>query len=177
MTALLHELLGADFVPPPATYEWRVAELEQQLGFLPSEKREQTKSLLLRFAETDQQIRALASNQVLTENPEERRGIIAAYEKRQAELASLLTPAELEQVELTTSWTAENLRRAMVHFQPTEEEFRSIFREWHAQDEKLARIHAAAEPDPGNLQDQVFARLREVLGETRYQEYRSTWWK
>ncbi len=177
MTAVLHELLGADFVPPPTAYEWKVAELEQQLGFLPADKREATKSVLLQYAETDQQIRALASNQYLTENLEERRRIVAAYDNKQAQLAGLLTPAELEQVELTASWTAENLRRAMVHFEPTEEEFRGIFREWLAQDEKLARIHATAEPDPGNLQDAVFAQIRELLGEKRYHEYRSTWWK
>ena len=148
MTTLLHTLLGTEFVPPPAAYEWKVAELNQQLGFLPQDKREQTRSLLLQYAETDQQVRALASNENLTENLAERRGIIDAYEKKQAALAGLLTPAELEQVELTTSWTAENLRRAMVHFQPTETEFKSIFQEWLSQDEKLARIHALGEPDP-----------------------------
>jgi hypothetical protein len=177
MTALLHQLLGPDFTPPPTSYEWRVAELDQQLGFLPSDKRGQIKSVLLQYAETDQQIRALASNQNLTENLDERRGIIEAYEKEQTQLASLLTPEELEQVRLATSWTAENLRRAMVHFQPTENEFRLIFREWLAHDQKLARLHALAEPDPGNLQDQVFASLRETLGEERYREYRSAWWK
>jgi hypothetical protein len=177
MAALLHELLGPDFTPPPTSYEWKVGELEQQLGFLPPEKRGLIKSVLLQYAETDQQIRALASSQNLTENLDERRGIIEAYDREQAQLASLLTPEELEQVRLTTSWTAENLRRAMVNFQPTEEEFRVIFREWLAHDQKLARLHALAQPAPGNLQEQVFARLRESLGEKRYQEYQSTWWK
>ncbi len=177
MASLLHELLGSQFVPPPTDHEWRAAELDQQLEFLPADKREKAKSLLLQYAGTDQQVRSLANNEMLTENAEERRGIIEAYDRKQAALAQLLTPVELEQVELTTSWTAENLRRATVHFQPTEEEFRSIFREWFAQDEKLARMRALGEPDPGNLEEQVFARIKESRGAKRYQEYRSTWWK
>jgi len=37
--------------------------------------------VLLQYTETDQQIRALASNQNLTENLDERRGIIEATRK------------------------------------------------------------------------------------------------
>ena len=177
MTGLMRQLLGNDFVPPPTSYEWKVAELNQQLAFLPQDKRDSTRTLLLQYGETDQQIRALASNQILTENPDERKGILAAYDTKQAELARLLTPEELQQVELTTSWTAENLRRAMVNFQPTEEEFQKVFHEWFAQDVALARTHALAQPDPGHSEDQVFARIKEALGEKRYAEYRSTWWK
>lgn len=101
--------------------------------------------------------------------------IIDLYEAKRAELSQWITPEEFEQVELTVSWTADNLRRAMVRFEPSEEEFRTIFRVWREHDEELARLAATHQPDPGNAH--VFERVREFLGEERYAQYRSTWWQ
>jgi hypothetical protein len=63
----------------------------------------------------------------------------------------------------------------MVKFDPTAAEFQEIFRAWRAHDENLAQLYATGRPDPGN--GHVFARIKEVLGEERFQQYRSTWWK
>ena len=168
-------LLGVEVSVPPATAEWQQAALAQQLRFLPEEKLEATQAVLLRYAEIDAQIRELAWGHGTPENPDERLRVLAAYDQKKAELATLLSPEEYEQVELTASWTADNLRRAMAKFEPTEEEFRLIFHEWRVQDEKLARVFGTGQRDPGNAQ--VFAKIKELLNPERYEKYRATWWK
>jgi hypothetical protein len=63
----------------------------------------------------------------------------------------------------------------MAKFEPTEEEFRAIFRAWRSQDEQLAALFAQGQPDPGNAH--VFAQIATVLTPERYERYRATWWK
>jgi hypothetical protein len=78
---------------------------------------------------------------------------------------------------MTTSWTAENLRRALVHFEPTETEFTAIFNQWQPFDEKLAHLHAEGGFDPGDLQKSVLEGIHSALGESRFAEYQQAWWK
>lgn len=176
MDGVLRELLGKDFVSPPSDHEWKEAALDQQLGFLPESKREQAKAILLRYVDTDQTTQLLSDfNHRSPENSDERRHIIEAYEAKRNALSQLLSPDEYDRLDMTVSWTADNLRRAMAKFHPTEEEFSAIFRAWRAHDENLAHLYAKGEADPGN--DHVYAKIRETLGETRFQQYKETWWK
>lgn len=175
MSDVLRDLLGPDAAPPATTRDWHVAELDQQLSFLSADKREAARALLLRNEETDALIKSLSEARRPTEDPEELNRILQAYDGKRAELARLLSPEEIEQLEMTVSWTANNLRRAMVKFDPTEAEFQEIFRAWRAHDENLAQLYATGQPDPGN--GHVFARIKEVLGEDRFKLYRATWWK
>lgn len=175
MGDVLRELLGPDVIPPSTDNDWKLAELNLQLAFLPPDKRDATSRLLLRYADIDAHIKSLADGRRPTEDPGELQRIIDLNETKRAELAQLITPEEFEQIELTASWTADNLRRAMVRFEPSEEEFRTIFHVWREHDEELARLGAAHQPDPGNAH--VFEHIREFLGEERYAEYRSTWWR
>src|SRR5437867_1665152 len=174
MSGALRELLAAEGIRPSTTQQWRQAALDQQLSFLPVDKREKTEALLLQYTDIDEQIRALASGDRTPENTAERRHVLEAYDVKRAALQALLTPEEYQQLDLTMSWTADNLRRAMEKFEPTEEEFRAIFHAWRAHDERLARLYATDQPDPGNAH--VFARMQELRGEKRYEQYRSTWW-
>jgi hypothetical protein len=175
MVNALRDLLDVDGFPLQTTAEWQQAALRQQLKFLPEEKLDQTQALLVRYADIDAQIESISWGHGVPENADERLRVLEAYDRKRAELRAFLTPEEYEQVELTASWTADNLRRAMTRFQPTEQEFRLIFREWRAQDENLAQLFGTGQPDPGN--DHVFEKIRALLGEERYQLYKSTWWK
>lgn len=175
MSEALRELLEGEIVQPPTAMEWRQAALAQQLAFLPPDKQEQTQALLLQYLDVDAQIRELARGFRTPENPEERLRVLEVYDRKRADLRAVLSPEEYERVDMTTSWTADNLRRAMTKFQPTEEEFRLVFREWRTQDENLAAIFAKGDPDPGNKH--VFANIEKILGPERYAEYRATWWK
>lgn len=173
----LKELLGPDFAPAPASYAWRAADLDQRLAFLPDDKRQHTRDVLLQYSEVDQQVKALAGNDVVSESTDARMKILDQYDEKRSALKAMLTPDQFQQVELTTSWTAENLRHALVHFQPTREEFITLFNLWQPYDEALARLHAEGGNDPGNLQEPLYANIRKVLPANRYQQYVDTWWK
>lgn len=171
----LRQLLGEETLMPATANEWKAAELEQQLSFLSSDKLESTRSLLMRNQETDELAKTLSDGHRPTEDAEELQRILRAYEEKRASLSRLLTPEEYAKVEFAVSWTADNLRQAMKNFHPSEQEFQNIFRVWRAHDEDLVRRYATGEPDPGN--DHVFARIREYLGEQRFEQYRRTWWQ
>ncbi len=177
MSWAMRELLGEDFLPPSTSQAWRLAELDSQLAFLPDNKRTTTRNLLVEYAETDQQVKALASGQYLTEEVADRQQIMEAYDRKRAALQALLSPAEFRMVEMTASWTADNLRRGLTKFNPTETEFQVLFQEWQEYDETLARMHAAGQPDPGGLDQTMREVLRARLGEQRAGQFWETWWK
>jgi hypothetical protein len=176
MNAAVRQLLGAEVGPPSATWEWKVAAMEQQLAFLPEDKHHAALEILRRTGEIDVALPSgISGNRLTSAQAEELQLRLGTFEQRRHELLQVLAPEEYERLDMTISWTANNLRQAMAKFQPTESEFAAIFREWRAHDLTIAGLWATGEPDPGN--QSVFSRIREALGEQRYQEYRRTWWK
>jgi hypothetical protein len=171
----LSELLGQPGWVPDSSREWTAALLDQQLVFLPPDKRAAVRSALLDNADVHTQMSALANDHRTTIDPEALRNIIDRFDALQDDLSSRLTAEEYERLQMTTSFTAAAVRRRLAEFRPTEEEFRFIFHQWLEQDIHLARIHALGEPDPGNLHHAVHARVKEKLGEARYQEYLKSW--
>lgn len=93
--------------------------------------------------------------------------------ERWQDLTSLLSPEELEDYELRHSETADRLRRDLIHFKPTEAEFRDIFglhRQFEA--EFPAGIWAQVQNQAQRIEaDQALQRrLRQSLGDRRYLE-------
>lgn len=175
MGSALGQLLGDGIIPPDTSRDWRAAVLEEQLAFLPEGKRETARKTLLRYADNDSQIVSLVENHQPSSNPDELRRIVDSFDTEHEELSRMLTPEEYEQLQMSVSWTATNVRRRLADFHPSEEEFQFIFREWWAQDKNLAKIHAVGPPDPGNLHEAVYERIREQLGDQRYKQYVSSW--
>jgi len=175
MRRVLHELLGADAPLPDITRQWQSAELEWKLAFLPPDKRAQAKAILTDHEHGDQQAKNLSDGINISVDTNELQRIVDYHEEGRADLRNLLSPDEFEMVEMATSWTGENLRRAMVHFAPTEKEFRAIFAAWRKHDEDLVGVYAARKSDPGN--DDVYAQIQTYLTEERYNQYRQTWWR
>jgi len=175
MNGVLKALLGEDINWVNTGDTWKKAELGFELAFLPAEKRQFTIAIVMASARVDVQIKELAAGLCLTDDTNELQHILQSYDEKQLKLQQLLSPEEYKLVEMTTSSTAENLRRAMVNFEPTETEFRLIFETWQSHDEKLARIIAARGTDPGNAA--VYAHISEQLTKQRYQRFRDTWWK
>jgi len=175
MNATLQDLLGQNYIPPDDSRAWTASELDQQLGFLTPDVRDKTETVLLQYADTDRAIQSLSEGEVTPDDPAARQEILQAYDAKRAALQAVLTAEQYQQLDMTVSWTADNLRQAMVHFDPTEGEFQTIFQAWRAWDEKLALLYATGQPDPGN--DAVFNQIQQALGPERFQQYRNTWWK
>jgi hypothetical protein len=176
MNAALRQLLGADVSPGSSAWEWKLAAWEQQLGFLPEEQQRATLEILDRVGEVDVDLpRGISGGQLNSAQAEELQLRLATFDRRRSELQQVLGAEAYEQLDMMISWTGDNLRQAMAKFHPTEEEFVAIFREWRAHDLYIADQWANGKPDPGNAA--VFDRIREFLGDERYREYRSNWWK
>jgi len=86
-------------------------------------------------------------------------------QEKRADLAKTLTPAELELYDLNLSRTANALRRQMGAFQPTEEEFRSLYQIRRTSDEKYSA--SLSDMSEAAMKDQ----FRAVLGDQRYAEF------
>jgi hypothetical protein len=175
MKHVLQGLLGADITLPDISSQWQSEELDCKLAFLPADKREGTKAILLEHDHSDQQAKSLSDGVNISVDTNELQRVADCHLEELGALSNLLSPDEFERVEMATSWTGENLRRAMVHFGPTEEEYRVIFAAWKKHDEELVGLYAARQPDPGN--DAVYEQIKAGLTEERYNLYQQTWWR
>jgi hypothetical protein len=175
MNGVLQQLLGPATELPDVNQEWTKNALDFELSFLTPAQREAVKVTLLTYAKSELQIKELGDGDLLDDDTNELQQILDTHQQVQATLQRLLSAEEYQQVEMTVSVTAENLRHAMVHFNPTEAEFRIIFNAWRPHDEALAQIYAHRETDPGN--GAIYAKIKEQLPPERYETYRSTWWK
>lgn len=143
------------------------------LSFLPEEKQAVARSIVQKFQDQEQELYQQADPDMLEEdqvkfNQELRR--IAA--EKQAELAKLLTPAELEKYELVSSEVASEMRSNLTAFDPNEEEFRAIFKLRKKFEEETAALGAEGLTEQTErAQLALQGQIREVLGEGRYQEY------
>lgn len=177
MNRVLQQLLGTGTDLPDVSREWQHEEWNQELAFLTPEKREATEAILQQYAKVNQQMKELASGINLTEDTNALQLILQRYKEEKSTLQQVLLPKEYRQVQLTTSWTAKNLRHALVHFEPTRDEFDIIFDAWKPLDDKLSTIHALRQNDPGNLQKEAYAKIKSQLSPSRYQQYCDAWWK
>lgn len=173
---LVRSLLGVDMQVELAKY-WEDEYDPAAYDFLPSEKRDQLMSLKTKYDEMEQEIYLRAQGIMLEQDEEDLRNL---QQQREVELATLLSPQELEEYELRHSHVADNLRNQLSGFEPNEEEFRRLFRLQKDFEEQIER----ALPDSSDeVQAEIRARaqeegqralgeeMRKVLGEERYAEW------
>lgn len=89
--------------------------------------------------------------------------------ERLARLNQVLSPGELEDYEMRSSSLAAHLSESLALFQPTEEEYRLIFR--IRQQAQQADHAEAGELQPDENRQELEAQLKAALGEQRYAEY------
>ena len=173
---LVRKLLGVDMQVELAKY-WEDDYDPAAYDFLPVEKRDQLLALKAKYDEMEQEIYVRAQGIMLEQDEQELRLL---EQQRQVELASLLSPQELEEYELRHSHVSENLRNQLSGFEPNEEEFRRLFRLQkdfedqinralpESSDEVQAEIRARAQEEGQRaLQDE----MRKVLGDDRFNEW------
>lgn len=92
-----------------------------------------------------------------------------------AALAAVLSPAELEEYDLRNSYTGQILRRELAAFEPTEEEFRAIYRLRQTFDEKFGFLNGIPTQDVLNqrapAQKQLAADIQALLSPERAADF------
>jgi len=148
-------------------------DLDRKLAFLTPAVQIKVRAILGKYPGLNDQIQGIVDQGPIPTPSPELGKVLAQYAQEKAELTQLLGPDNYEQYELATSWTAENVRRRLMGFNPTEDEFHAVFDIWRAQDESLATIYATGQPDPGT--QQVNDAIKASLGDDRYAQYSKVW--
>ena len=167
---LLVQLLGPGALRAMAKYRpWNDADPQlEQLAFLPEGKRAQLLAIDQKFIEPAAEEVALMSEAALQR-------VAAERERQRAEIAALLSPQELEELDLRKSETAQRLRDELRGFAASEAEFRQLFRVRRAYEATLATNTDVRDPNVLEVRIQAERRFAEearaALGEQRYGEY------
>ncbi len=174
---LIKELLGADVYETMARESGVPDWTERTYGLLSKEARDQIADMQQRFQEAQSEIYAKADGYIDQDTQAE---LAAARKKLRAELATVLTPEQLEEYELRSSETAQQMRWELSWFEPDEKEFRAI----HATKQAQADINALLNPEVENTeatreqikalqerQKELNQALTDALGPNRAREY------
>jgi hypothetical protein len=147
---MLRELLGADAEPPETSiYSQRRFET------VPAAKLDEVKDALRQFEERRQEVYSTVVG-VIT--PEHQRKVAALEKEHQATMAQILTPAELEEFNVRNSDVARSLRNELAAFNPTEKEFRAIY-----------KLQSQIEPFTPNMSQEESQRRGEAYNQAREQ--------
>jgi hypothetical protein len=174
---LVQELLGVDFQTELAKY-WQDNEvLEQRMfGFLPEEKQDQLRLLNRKYESLEQEIYTRSKGELIPEDEEKLRTL---EKEKEAEMAKVLTPQEMEEYQLRNSPTATTLRGQLAGFKPTEEEFRRMFKLQKTYDEQFAKAFDFTDENAVAVQSKaqqeaqraLGEEMKKLLGDQRYNEY------
>jgi len=167
---LLKQLLGPD---GGSDSEEMLASQRRQFGDLPRSKVDQLQTIISDYGELRGQIYATANGVML---PEDREKLQLLEREQHTDLAALLTPQELENYELRSSSTANNLREQLTLFNPTEDEFRSLFKLQQAFDEKYGSAGTVTSAEQyrqrQTAQKELIDQVKTVLTPDRAETYR-----
>ena len=168
--ALLKELLGIE-PEDSADLAALTNPLTTMLDFLPEEKQSKVSKILQEF-----QGKAMKSMQGGAPDAEDLKGIMKVQKEMEAELAKVLSPEELEDYQLRLSQTSMMMRMQLGTFDPSEQEFRDIFKMRKAFDDEYGwnGMGAASKEDREKMktaQTELNDKIKELLGESRYTQY------
>lgn len=162
----LRDLLGPD------AEQGTHATLRRMLPDLPAEKIDQVAQIRERY---DTQRSELYSNSGGRLLPDEQQKLADLEKSFRAELATVLSPQELEDYELRASRTASQLRYTLAAFDPSEQEYRALFRLQQAFDEQFAGYSPGSSPEQMRARREAQQKLAEdikaTLGPERYADY------
>jgi hypothetical protein len=160
------DLLGPD--PDNGT----AASLHRQFPNLPDEKIDALAAIRDRYDERRQDIYANVRGTVL---PDEQEKINALDKSMHDEFASTLTPQELEDYDLRTSRTSNQLRNNLAAFDITEQEFRALYKLQSSFDAQFPPYYSAPSDEQQKArsaaQKQLNDDIKAALGDARYADY------
>ncbi|MBM3845891.1 MAG: hypothetical protein FJ405_06355 [Verrucomicrobia bacterium] len=170
---LVRQLLGTDLEQELVKFSSEPAAGEIDLAFIAAGKTPQVAAILSRYKMMEQDLHESSAGFWSAQDDRE----LEELERRQLdELREILSPQEFEEYELRQSRLSDDLRAELEGMEPTEEEFRKLFRL-----RKEEQAASAGRSDPGEEEDADFAdakasearelRMREALGEERFNQY------
>jgi RNA polymerase sigma factor (sigma-70 family) len=168
--ALLKELLGKEPQGMPDLMAESMRNMfEVMFNYLPADKRPVVMDLLTKYQDRSDE------SQKANETPQQALDREKRIKKEmEDELANILSSDQLEEWRLRTSDLTAGLRRRMEKFQPSEQEFRSVFELQQAFDDAWGRTKP---DDPTKLtaynaaHDELLAGIQQALGAQRYAQY------
>ncbi len=167
-------LLGIDPTPELLQVAGKIDYTSDGISQLADGKRDKAREIIENYSVLEMEV-LRQSRGIITD--EDRAEMKRIQRGRREELAQILTPQELEDYELRKSETAGRMRGNLIGFEPTEEEFRGIFRLQRAFDEDfdpstfLDPDDKAGQQRRSTAEEQLKAELRKALGEERYKDY------
>ncbi len=175
-TDLIKELLGAGVYEDMAKESGYPDWTERMYGPLSKEVREKISDMQERFQDEQSAFYAKNDNHIDQDSQVE---LAAIRKKFRAELATVLTPEQLEDYELRNSETAQRMKWELSSFDPDEKEFRAI----HAYKQAFEELDAKADNQdnpvsPEELkelkkkQKELEATLADNIGTNRIAEYK-----
>ena len=169
-TALMKSILGPDGIPGNDEINaWQ----RRQFGNLPAEKLTQLQSINSDYSELTSEIYMKANGIML---PEDREKLAYLEKEKLADIAKTLTPQELEDYQLRSSPTANQLRNQLAGFNASEAEFRALFKATAAIDEKYGNagpFGGLRNPaDYQSRQAELLAQAKTVLSPERFADYK-----
>jgi hypothetical protein len=164
LPAVLRELLGINYEREMKKYFVDSDEDNRRLSFLSGDKRERLLALRDQFEGKRESVTYNLTNGPATPGDIDR---LREIDKEQEEaLSGLLSPEEKEEYQLSMSPTADHLRKELIGFNPTETEFRDLFRRQQAIDSAYAyedmsdpTVRAAKAADEQSMMSDVKAGL------------------
>jgi hypothetical protein len=170
--ALLKELLGVAPDEKPDLMAGAGNMVESMLDFLPAGKQSEVMELMQKY-----QTKILKSMSGGSPDAEDMKQMVKVQKDMEAEMAQLLTPQELEDYHLRLSQTSMMMRMQLASFQPTEQEFRDIFKLKKTYDDEYGLAGQFGTLDKAERQKQeeakkdVDGQIKMLLGADRYAEY------
>lgn len=173
LPAVLHELLGIDYEKELDKYFVDTNEDERRLAFLPEDKRGSAVTLWEQYDAARERILSATGGHPSATDIERLQKLQQDLDTR---LAQVLTPDEQFQFELSTSPTADTLRKNLIGFNPTEAEFREIYQRQKAIDAAFAyqdlndpSVRASKAAAEKQMEDELFT----TLGQSRMADYQT----
>jgi hypothetical protein len=167
---ILKDLLGKDARDDDPAY---AASLHRQFGDLPDAKIEELRRIQDDYNRQRSDIFANARSGGIL--PEERQKLTALEKAMHADFGSVLTPEELMNYDLRSSNTASQLRYNLAAFDPSEQEYRTLFQLQQAFDQQFGPMYSQPSQDEmkarSDAQKLLDRDISSALGEARYADY------
>lgn len=147
-------------------------KMQARFGSISAEKMERISALEQDYGEMESQLRAQSNSSVMR-MPWNSDQMAFLEKEKLKDLQGLLSPQEFEHYQMKGSSTGASLQRILDGFDPTEQEYRDIYRQRAALDDAMRTkgLLYRMSPEAQTAQRNTEASLKNALGETRYAEY------